>query len=560
MTRVSLLPFDARSKPRSALACFLLFCSFLSVLLGSAGLVEGFREFEPVVLTGSELPLFLGEPLDRVFLFSYRPASGWSEVPLQVDERRDSPHPVLGEVYVWSGEEGNGIDANDELVFVSKDALERAPVGEKPAGMGEGYEISVYDPVSDETRYVYVFASSSAQHAPLTPYITFDELAGVCPQNSRGVTDCGKGALVDTPRFSVKFSRRWVLDTFRIKPAGDDLLDRLKYRVYDLFAPGADIGTAESEEAWSVTSEWIGHKSGLVRYIRQVNDAASADNKTYVRTFVYPELIVREHELLVHPLNFLWAYFDFSQQALPVTLYYSGGSVTIDGVPDAFPETPFEHVLEASSSEGSFIIMTAYSGFDQATESNFLNDDASFWDGTGEDNQSLGSVGIKMTGVAPAPWTGSFELKLVPEAGNSPNLVDTFTRYRENPLGVSVSVWNASAPPPACQDSDGDGFNASSCGGLDCDDSDAAINPNGNEHCGSDTVDEDCSGMYCRPGDPYEDLVVNVFDLTLVGSTLGRSVGSATWDAKARRGDTNADGVVDVADLNHVSQYFGTKY
>ncbi|MEN8257716.1 MAG: putative metal-binding motif-containing protein, partial [Thermodesulfobacteriota bacterium] len=46
---------------------------------------------------------------------------------------------------------------------------------------------------------------------------------------------------------------------------------------------------------------------------------------------------------------------------------------------------------------------------------------------------------------------------------------------------------------PTCPDADGDGFLDAACGGADCDDSDAGINPGVAEVCGN-AVDENCNG------------------------------------------------------------------
>ncbi|MEN8257875.1 MAG: MopE-related protein, partial [Thermodesulfobacteriota bacterium] len=57
-----------------------------------------------------------------------------------------------------------------------------------------------------------------------------------------------------------------------------------------------------------------------------------------------------------------------------------------------------------------------------------------------------------------------------------------------------------SCPPPVCPDSDNDGFADAACGGTDCNDNNAAINPGASETCG-DGVDQDCSGadLSCPP-------------------------------------------------------------
>lgn len=57
----------------------------------------------------------------------------------------------------------------------------------------------------------------------------------------------------------------------------------------------------------------------------------------------------------------------------------------------------------------------------------------------------------------------------------------------------------ANPPPATCPDSDNDGYTDISCGGTDCNDSNAAINPGATEICG-DGIDQDCSGadLSCR--------------------------------------------------------------
>jgi hypothetical protein len=62
---------------------------------------------------------------------------------------------------------------------------------------------------------------------------------------------------------------------------------------------------------------------------------------------------------------------------------------------------------------------------------------------------------------------------------------------------------------PACEDKDGDGFGAISCGGNDCNDNDATISPGSPEVCDGDGVDEDCDATTLGPdrdGDGYVDI------------------------------------------------------
>ncbi len=60
------------------------------------------------------------------------------------------------------------------------------------------------------------------------------------------------------------------------------------------------------------------------------------------------------------------------------------------------------------------------------------------------------------------------------------------------PLFILTGASGACGDAAACDDADGDGYYAVLCGGNDCDDSDARINPGAQEVCDPDFIDEDC--------------------------------------------------------------------
>ena len=59
-------------------------------------------------------------------------------------------------------------------------------------------------------------------------------------------------------------------------------------------------------------------------------------------------------------------------------------------------------------------------------------------------------------------------------------------------LGIDVPVVVAGGEVPDC-DEDQDGYVAAACGGLDCDDANAAVNPGASEVCNE--IDDDCNGI-----------------------------------------------------------------
>ena len=65
-----------------------------------------------------------------------------------------------------------------------------------------------------------------------------------------------------------------------------------------------------------------------------------------------------------------------------------------------------------------------------------------------------------------------------------------------------------------CPDGDGDGYQAVSCGGSDCDDGDPTVHPSAAETCG-DGVDQDCDGLDLPCGDPHASLTWNGADTCL---------------------------------------------
>lgn len=127
------------------------------------------REHDPVVVTWDKLASL--ETSDTARLLLYRAVSGKLEpIPFQLDPRDDE-----GELVV-DGPVDFTLDGNDELVFMAKDAGERAPsLLESIPGCERALEIELIDPVAGGRAWAYLLAFHDPPERPaFTPYVTFD--------------------------------------------------------------------------------------------------------------------------------------------------------------------------------------------------------------------------------------------------------------------------------------------------------------------------------------------------------------------------------------------------
>jgi hypothetical protein len=317
------------------------------------------RPADPVVLTGSDVPSLVGIAPGDLVAFRYE--SGWQQIPVQVDERdtkyfediyQDSePWPgtsiagVSELVYVDSGtftgpDSHPTLDANDEIVFMAKDADGVPPSFSEPGGViaNTGVEVEISDPLNGSgTDYVYLFR----QDGSLSPgagqqYVTytFDLLSG--PYMTSYNTQQGpnpEDSVVSTPYYSHHFSDRWISDEIRIMAGGAtgvDILDRHK----NLFAPGV---CTRSENTFSNgEGAFVVNKSGPVRAIRSYVGANSGPLTQRDHLFYEGRQDIRTF-LRVHSISGIMDFFDYSPAAAGMTYYddLNTAGVTVDGNPDS---------------------------------------------------------------------------------------------------------------------------------------------------------------------------------------------------------------------------------
>jgi hypothetical protein len=191
-------------------ACLIPCVAFLALWPGPAAGSTLDRDSDPIVMTESELDRLLGTVPERIVALAY--ALGWVQVPAQVDERavndfgivcNTDPTGITTLAYCDAGtfmgpDPDPTFDADDELVFMAKDAGDRAPGGTwDPAGVAGGsrVELMVTDPITWTSAYVYLFETDgSLLPAAGADYVDYDFALLSGP---RGFTRTRKIVLLD---------------------------------------------------------------------------------------------------------------------------------------------------------------------------------------------------------------------------------------------------------------------------------------------------------------------------------------------------------------------------
>jgi hypothetical protein len=326
------------------------------------------------VLTGAEMPSLLGVVPGDVVAFRWD--GGWTQVPLQVDERAMID---FTNVYAGLSEYGGGIvvldyadagthtgadpdpslDADDEVVFMGRDLGLAAPGGPEPAGVvaGSGVQVLVSDPVDGGTGYVYLFV----QNGSLDPgagqqYVDYafqllsgDYLTTYDVDNGPNPED----TVVTTSHYQTHFTDRWIRDELRLLPgtsSGIDVLDR--------HGSGVQVFDAcfEDEDLWSdLEGAFVTNRVGPVRAIRSYVGAASGP-LTQRRHRFYEGREDVESILRVHGIAGPYDRFDYE----PATagMWYANAAnpsgVVIDGVPDTLAGGPPDWEM-VSGAHGSVV-------------------------------------------------------------------------------------------------------------------------------------------------------------------------------------------------------------
>jgi len=312
------------------------------------------RVADPVVLRGSDLPTLRGIRPAELAAFAF--VGGWRQIPVQVDERAvvdyaDVYHGVLGKgasfptlVYADAGtftgaDPDPALDADDEVVFLARDAGEKPPQWRDPPGVsaGSGVQVEIDDPLAGGGKgYVYLFRSAGGlDPAAGKAYVRYE--FRLKAGDYRKVYKLRRGpnpenSLVSTPFYTRHFSDRWINDGLTIerpRGTGVNLLDMHK----NLFMPGVPVRSVKTFAAGE--GAFIVNKSGPVRAIRSCIGCNSGPLTQREHLF-YEQCEDLRTTLRVHAIIGLVDFFDYSPAAKGMTYFnnLNEKGVKVDGVQD----------------------------------------------------------------------------------------------------------------------------------------------------------------------------------------------------------------------------------
>lgn len=456
------------------------------------------RDFEPVVLTGEQLPALAGLPPAELVAFRYAEGA-WVQLPVQVDERAPvaigdayqgldpstCPQPgwcsgLAGTVFqVYYTDPGTHIgpdpdaafDRDDELVFMARDAGSEAPErAPRPAGVlpGVGVKVSIAEPEAAAHGYVYLFRHDGS----LSPgagksyvdynfallsggsYLATYDRAGTSPDAGRRVADAlganPENTTVTTPYYSQHFSDRWILDGLRItagSASGIDILDRYK----TAFGPG-NCGRTEYTGSRS-EGAFIVNRAGPVRAIRAY--AGFNSGPLVQRQHIFYERYADVTTFLrVHPIPGILDFFDYSPGAAGMVYRdnHNPGGLVIDGRPDGHQAGPLDWESVQGTPGTMLTVHTVTTNAAGLARTSFYDDASTseFIQCTG-DNSAFGASGNWVTSAIPntdprlaAPSALALRRQMIFDApGVTLQAVESLVRAVRQPLVVRTAAFPA---------------------------------------------------------------------------------------------------------------------
>ncbi len=327
------------------------------------------RPEDPIVVTGADLAAFDGELISELRLYTFDGAD-WNPIPFQIDERLND---ITG-TYVIS--EDGLLDANDELVFMAKDAGQQAGNSEWPADMeAQGnprVQVTANDPLSPtEMGWAYLYQSTTLITDP-TSYVDWNEAL-------QTVT-----ALSYTASFTQDFIG---ISDLTVNGNGIDILDRQKTRVT------AFIVTLDEEDLAGLITPTV--EIPVVGPVRGVANGGAFNISIYGARL--DSAVVFDTSALPVSVDDLRNSLDLNDPTVTgITNYFNsnGVSVPIDGVNDAVAATPRVDWFQASGAAGGMVVAFPIVNTGGGTVSNYYLDDSAIDTSDTGDQRSYSDSGL----------------------------------------------------------------------------------------------------------------------------------------------------------------------
>lgn len=291
------------------------------------------RVMDNVVIAGKDLAALNGADLSQLRLMIFKDGK-LMPVPFQVDEKTPDGEYVMVHPDGSRDRDDGKLDANDELVFLAKDAGDRGDPGASAPAPAGFVEIVLTDPVTGAQGWAYLLAFAK-NPPPLSSvrYMTYKELA-----------DHDE---LTTPYYALRFPKNNVFmnDIIIERAAGGndkDILDRIKMRSGVAMLHGA-FSVDRTEEDF--THKVLGVLTGPVRVIRRTetrlslvlslkSPAAYVNGSFYPACFQFPSMLSLPFRMdMIASDAYMRQGWDLNRNAVGMKFYtnLNPGGVVLDG-------------------------------------------------------------------------------------------------------------------------------------------------------------------------------------------------------------------------------------
>ena len=310
------------------------------------------RPYEPIIITGDSVDLFLNHKIKNLYFFSYDVnVNSWRLIPFQIDEVNSAVDDSM-KYFIPEDSLGGILDSDDELVFMASDFGDKAHDSSWVAETDTNrIELIFTDPLDNNMSYTYLYSSSSLNEQIPDYYgMMYDSL------NDR----------IHSTNYEVGFNKTGQLGDVLIKPAiggsEKDIFDRIKIRaIGSLWSFPIFL----SEE--NIESKYAYAKTGPVRIIRNmvgsfVYDLLNFDESFTQTSFFYPwngsfrlvDIPLGQAKDVGAQVDRLRVSWDFNQDATGMRFYSENNrrGFPIDGVIDHIDSTCFPDELNWTMGTG----------------------------------------------------------------------------------------------------------------------------------------------------------------------------------------------------------------